>query len=187
MTASTRRTNVAAIVRCGRAQERRSAGAQTAHERQGHMGEVMTADVTLTAGMAFTAETGSGHAIVLDAAAHAGGQKRGPQPMEMLLVGLAGCTGMDVISILRKKRQDVTAYAVRVRGERAETDPKVFTQITVEHIITGHRISPEAAARAIELSETKYCGAGAMLGATAALKHTFCIVELDAEPISPPF
>jgi putative redox protein len=156
------------------------------------MGEVMTVNAALTAHMSFTAETGSGHAVVMDAAEHAGGQNLGPQPMELLLVGLAGCTGMDVISILRKKRQDVTAYAVRVRGERAETDPKVFTHITVEHVVTGHAISPAAVARAIELSETTYCGAGATLGKTATLQHAFRIVEVERErdaepePVGPP-
>jgi putative redox protein len=150
------------------------------------MGEVMTVQSTLTAGMAFSAETGSGHAVTMDAAEHAGGQNSGAQPMELLLVGLAGCTGMDVISILRKKRQEVTAYEVHMRGERAETDPKVFTSVTVEHVVTGHEISPDAVARAIELSETKYCGAGAMLSKTAALKHTFRIVERDVQPVGPP-
>jgi len=97
--------------------------------------------------------------------------------MELLLVGLAGCTGMDVISILRKKRQDVTAYEVHITGVRAEEHPMVFVEITVEHIVTGHRIQPEAVARAIELSEGRYCGAGAMLGKVAHLTHTYHIVE----------
>jgi putative redox protein len=151
------------------------------------MGEVMTAGATLSTRMAFAAETGSGHAVVMDAADHAGGENRGPRPMELFLVGLAGCTGMDVISILRKKRQNVTAYDVHVRGERAEMDPKVFTHITVEHVVTGHDISPAAVARAIELSETTYCGAGATLGKTATLQHTFRIVEVEreAEPVGP--
>src|SRR5579864_7916542 len=131
------------------------------------MPEIMVAQATLETGMRFIASADSGHSVILDAAEHAGGQNAGFQPMEMLLVGLAGCTGMDVISILRKKRQDVTGYAVHVRGERAETDPKVFTHITVEHVVTGHDISPVAVARAIELSETKYCGAGATLGKIA--------------------
>lgn len=146
------------------------------------MGEVMTVHSSLNADMTFSAETGSGHAVIMDAAEHAGGRNLGARPMELLLVGLAGCTGMDVISILRKKRQQVTDYAVRVRGERAETDPKVYTNITVEHIVTGRQINPTAVARAIELSETKYCGAGAMLGKTAALTHTFRIIERDAQP-----
>lgn len=100
--------------------------------------------------------------------------------MELLLVGLAGCTGMDVISILRKKRQQVTGYEVRVTGVRAEEHPMVFAEITVEHIVTGHHVQPEAVARAIELSENKYCGAGAMLGKVAHLTHRFSIVEEKA-------
>lgn len=145
------------------------------------MGEVLTVRSQLTEGMQFAAEAGSGHTVMLDAAEHAGGSGAGFIPMEMLLVGLAGCTGMDVISVLRKKRQQVTGYEVQVRGERAEDHPMVFTDITVEHIVTGHNVSPEAVARAIELSETKYCGAGAMLGKTAKLIHTFRIVEAAPE------
>lgn len=144
------------------------------------MGEVMTVRSQLTEGMQFVAEAGSSHTVTLDAAEHAGGRGTGFVPMEMLLVGLAGCTGMDVIAILRKKHQQVTGYEVRVRGERAEDHPMVFTTITVEHIVTGHAVNPQAVARAIELSATKYCGAGAMLGKTAALTHTFRIME--AEP-----
>lgn len=145
------------------------------------MGEVLTARSQLLDGMQFAAVAGSGHTVILDAAEHAGGRGAGIVPMELLLVGLAGCTGMDVISILRKKRQQVTGYEVRVRGERAEDHPMVFTNITVEHVITGHNVSPEAVARAIELSEGKYCGAGAMLGKTANLIHTFRIVEATPE------
>lgn len=145
------------------------------------MGEVLTVNSRLLDGMQFAAVAGSEHTVVLDAAEHAGGQGAGFVPMEMLLVGLSGCTGMDVISVLRKKRQDVTGYEVRVRGERAEDHPMVFTDITVEHVVTGHNVSPEAVARAIELSETKYCGAGAMLGKTAKLVHTFRIVEATPE------
>lgn len=145
------------------------------------MGEVLTVRSRLLDGMQFAAEAGSGHTVILDAAEHAGGQGAGFVPMELLLVGLAGCTGMDVISILRKKRQQVTGYEVRVRGERAEDHPMVYTDITVEHVITGHDVSPEAVARAIELSEAKYCGAGAMLGKTAKLVHTFRVVEAAPE------
>ncbi len=146
------------------------------------MAEQMTAQATLEAGMRFQAEAGSGHQVILDAAEHAGGEDAGFRPMEMLLVGLAGCTGMDVISILRKKRQDVTGYAVRVLGTRAETNPMVFEVITVEHVVTGHHIQAEAVARAIELSETRYCGAGAMLGKTAHLTHTYRIIEAADTP-----
>lgn len=143
------------------------------------VGEIMTVQTTLTDGMAFSAQAGSGHTVLLDAAEHGGGHDLGFRPMEMLLVGLSGCTGMDVISILRKKQQQVTKYEIFVRGERAEDHPMVFTDITVEHVVTGHNINPQAVARAIELSETKYCGAGATLGKTAHLKHTFRIVESE--------
>ncbi len=142
------------------------------------MGEVMTARSTLAGGTHFNAVAGSGHTVSLDAAVDHGGQDTGFRPMELLLVGLAGCTGRDVISILRKKRQEVTGYEVRVRGERAEDHPMVFTTITVEHVVTGHHVDPAAVARAVELSEAKYCGAGAMLRKTAALTHTFTVREV---------
>ncbi len=141
------------------------------------MAEIMTARARLLDTLCFAAESGSGHVVTLDAAAENGGENRGFRPMEMLLVGLAGCTGMDVISILRKKRQQVSAYEVFVTGKRAEDHPMVFVEITVEHIITGHAIQEEAVARAIALSEKRYCGAGAMLGKVAHLTHTYRIIE----------
>jgi len=141
------------------------------------MAETMTVQSKLATGMRFEVEAGSGHHVTLDAAEHDGGHNEGFRPMELLLVGLAGCTGMDVISILRKKRQDVTAYEVHITGVRAEEHPMVFVEITVEHIVTGHHIQPEAVARAIELSEGRYCGAGAMLGKVAHLTHSYRIVE----------
>jgi len=147
------------------------------------MAEQMTALVKLETGMQFDAEGGSGHHITLDAGEHSGGQNAGFRPMELLLVGLGGCTGMDVISILRKKRQQVTGYEVHVSGIRAEDHPMVFIEITVEHIVTGHRIQPEAIERAIQLSKERYCGAGAMLGKVAHLTHTFRIVEAAEELI----
>ena len=146
------------------------------------MAEVMTARAILQTGVRFEAESGSGHHVTLDAAEHGGGENLGFRPMELLLVGLAGCTGMDVISILRKKRQDVTGYEVRVRGVRAEEHPMVFVEITVEHVITGHHIQPEAVARAVALSEGRYCGAGAMLGKVAHLTHSYRIVEAAETP-----
>lgn len=145
------------------------------------MGEVMTVESRLVEGMSFRAEAGSGHAVLMDAAEHGGGQNQGFRPMELLLVGLAGCTGMDVLSILRKMRQDVTDYEVRVRGERAPEHPMIFLDITVEHVVTGHAVDPAAVARAVELSETRYCGAGAMLRKTAKLVHTYRIIEAAAE------
>ena len=141
------------------------------------MTDAMTVRATLETGMRFDVETGSGHHVILDAAEHNGGQDSGPRPMEMLLVALASCSGMDIITILRKKRQEITAYELRVHGMRAEEHPKVFLDITVEHIFTGHNIRPEAVERAIELTEERYCGASAMLGKTATMTHTFSIID----------
>ena len=136
-----------------------------------------TVRATLETGMRFDVETGSGHRVLLDAAEHNGGQNTGPQPMEILLVGLAGCSGMDIMAILRKKRQDITAYEIRIHGERTEEYPRVFVEITIEHIFTGRAVQPEAVKRAIDLTEERYCGASAMLGKTAKLRHTFRIIE----------
>src|SRR6266699_2550748 len=141
------------------------------------MAEVMTAQATLETGMRFDAASGSGHHVTLDAAEHSGRHNAGFRPMELLLIGLAGCTGMDVISILHKKREPVTGYAVHVVGVRAEDHPMVFVEIDVVHIVTGHHIQSEAVARAIQLSEERYCGAGAMLGKVAHVTHTFRILE----------
>jgi putative redox protein len=137
----------------------------------------MTVRAVLESGMRFDVETGSGHRVILDAAVHNGGQDSGPQPMEMLLVGLAGCSGMDIISILRKKRQDVSGYEVRIHGKRVEEHPRIFVEIEVEHIFTGHNIQPEAVKRAIDLTEERYCGVSATLNKTAKLIHTFRIIE----------
>lgn len=137
----------------------------------------LTVQATLQTGMRFDVETGSGHHVILDAAEHNGGQNTGPQPMEMLLVGLAACAGMDIIAILRKKRQNITAYEIRIHGERREEYPRVFVEITVEHTLTGYGVRPEAVERAIQLTEERYCGASAILSKTATLTHTFRIIE----------
>jgi putative redox protein len=147
------------------------------------VGEQMTATVHLEEDMRFSAESGSGHHLILDATEQHGGKNAGFVPMELLLVSLADCTGMDVISMLRKMRQHVTDYKVHVEGIRAEEHPLVFVEITVEHVVTGHQLQPEAVARAIQLSEERYCGAGAMLGKVAHLTHHFTIVEA-ASPVS---
>ena len=143
------------------------------------MAKILTAVAKLETGMRFDTQSTSGYHVTLDSNAESGGQGAGFSPMEMLLVGLAGCTGMDVISILRKKRQDVTGYEVRVQGIRSDEHPKVFVEISVEHVVTGHNIQPAAVARAIELSETRYCGAQAMLGKVARIINTYRIVEVS--------
>ncbi|MBI4318511.1 MAG: OsmC family protein [Chloroflexi bacterium] len=137
----------------------------------------MEARLSLKEGMRFVGTVPSGHTLVLDAAQESGGTDAGPRPMELLLLALGTCTGMDVISILHKKRQKVTGYEIVVRAERAADYPRIYTSMTVEHIVRGKRISPEAVRRAIELSDEKYCSVGAMLRQSAALTSTFRIVD----------
>jgi putative redox protein len=145
------------------------------------MTDTLSARVALEDGMAFRATTGSGHQLLLDTAPDHGGAGRGPTPMELVLVALGGCTGMDVISILRKMRQDVTGYEVRVTGdERAETHPRVYTAITVEHIVRGRNLDDASVARAVELSATRYCPVSAMLGETATVTHRHRTVQEPA-------
>ena len=140
----------------------------------------LEASVTLREGMAFSAFSGSGHEIILDTR-NDGGQNQGPSPMELLLMGTAGCTAMDVISILRKKRQDVTAYQVLIRGARSDTEPRVFTDITIEHIVTGHQVSETAVVQSIDLSVKKYCGAYAIMSKTAHITVTHRVLEAQNE------
>jgi putative redox protein len=127
--------------------------------------------------MSFTGNAGSGFTLPMDTSPESGGDGQGFRPMELLLVGLAGCTAMDVVSILEKKRQDVTGFEVRVSGERATDHPKVFTQIVVEYIVQGHNLDLTAVERAVELSETKYCSASAMLRKAAAIEHKITLLE----------
>lgn len=141
------------------------------------MANALQATVSLMDGMAFDAEPTSGHVVRVDSAPEVGGNERGPRPMELILMGLGGCTAMDVISILRKMRQDVTAYEVILKGERATEHPRVFTAITVEHVVTGHGVSEEAVEKAVVLSHHKYCPASAMLGKSVKIDHACRVVE----------
>jgi putative redox protein len=117
--------------------------------------------------------------IIFDSDESVGGHNQGFRPLEMLLVGLAGCTAMDVISILKKKKQVVTGFEVAVEGLQAAEHPKYFTDITVVYRVTGRDVDPKAVNRAIELSETKYCGASAMLRAKANIAHRVEIIEVE--------
>lgn len=125
----------------------------------------------------FEATSGSGHTLTLDSGPGGSENDAGPSPMELLMVALAGCTGMDVISTLQKMRQDVRTYEVKVHGVRAEEHPRVYTAVTIEHVVTGHNVEERAVARAIELSETKYCGVSNTLNKTARLTTSYRIVE----------
>ena len=141
------------------------------------MAQEKAARAVLVEGMRFEAETASGHRVVMDSTDVAGGGNTGPSPMDLMLVALAGCTGMDVIAILRKMRQEVTAYTVAVRGTQAEEHPRVYTTVTVEHTVTGRGLNPDLVRRAVELSETRYCPVGAMVGKTANVQHVVTIVD----------
>lgn len=129
-------------------------------------------------GMSFIAQTGSGHLVPMDGAPEAGGHNWAARPMELLLAGAGGCTSFDVISILKKSRQDVRACEVKLTAERANEDPKVFTQIHLHFIVTGRGLKPETVERAVKLSAEKYCSASIMLGKTAEMEHSFEIVEV---------
>jgi putative redox protein len=128
-------------------------------------------------GMSFIAQTGSGHLVPMDGAPEAGGHNWAARPMELLLAGAGGCTSFDVISILKKGRQDIRNCEVRITAERATEDPKVFTQIRMHFVVTGRALKPESVERAVKLSAEKYCSASIMLGKTAAMEHTWEIVE----------
>lgn len=128
-------------------------------------------------GMSFIAETGSGHAVVMDGAPEAGGRNMAPRPMEMLLAGTGGCTAFDVVLILKKGRHAVAGCEVTLEAERAETEPKIFTKIHFHFRVTGKQLKQDAVARAIELSKDKYCSASIMLGKTAEITHDFEIIE----------
>jgi putative redox protein len=141
------------------------------------LSDSLSVSAVLSGPMAFRAITGSGHEAVMDAAPDVGGQDQAARPMELILAGLAGCTGMDVISILRKMHQDVTSYEVRVTGNRVAEHPRVYSRIAVEHVVTGRNLAREQVARAVELSSTRYCPASAMLGKTAEIEHTITLVE----------
>jgi putative redox protein len=128
-------------------------------------------------GLAFEGTATSGFKLALGSSSESGTPDDGFRPLELLLVGLGGCTAMDVISILQKKRQDVTNFEIQVHAERAEDHPKVFTDVTVEYILTGKALDPAAVDRAVELSVTKYCSAQAMLAKAANITHKVTIRE----------
>ena len=128
-------------------------------------------------GMAFMGEAGSGHAVMMDGAPEYGGRNIGIRPMEMLLIGLAGCTGFDVVQILKKGRETVTGCEVEVEAQRATEDPKVFTKIHISYRIRGRGLSPAKAERAVALSKEKYCSASIMLGATAEMSASLEVID----------
>jgi putative redox protein len=143
----------------------------------------MKARVQWLDGRAFVGESGSGHAVVMDGAPESGGRNIGVRPMEMLLLGLGGCTAFDVVMILERMREKVTGLDIALEGERAAEDPKVFTHVKIIYKVTGRNLKPANVERAVNLSAEKYCSASIMFGKTAKIEHAFEIIE-DGEAVS---
>ena len=135
----------------------------------------MRATVKWLDGAAFVGESGSGHAMVIDGAPTAGGRNIGPRPMEMVLIGLGGCSAFDVVLILRKSRQAVTDCRVELEAERADIAPRVFTRIHMVFVVSGSDLRESAVRRAVDLSAEKYCSATAMLRASVEITHEYRI------------
>lgn len=137
---------------------------------------MVKAHVLLNKNMEFQGTSDSGYQITMDADEASGGANKGFRPMELLLVGFGGCSGMDVISILRKKRQDVTGLEMNIQGEKTEDYPKVYKEVTIEYVVKGRGIQAEAVERAIELSLGKYCSVGATLAKSGRITHSYRII-----------
>lgn len=139
----------------------------------------MKARIKWIESVSFVAESGSGHALVMDGAPEGGGRNIGPRPMETVLMGTGGCTAYDVVHILRKSRAPITDCVVEMEAERAAEDPQVFTKIHFHFIVTGKGLKPQQVERAIHLSAEKYCSASIMLAKTANITHNFEIREAE--------
>lgn len=138
----------------------------------------MKARIKWVEDVTFVGESGSGHCVVMDGPPEHGGRNLGVRPMEMMLLGLGGCTTFDVIHILKKARQPVTDCVVELEAERAETEPKVFTRIHVHFVISGRGLKENRVKKAVELSAEKYCSASIMLGqAGVTISHDYEIIE----------
>ena len=136
----------------------------------------MKARVKWLDNMSFVGESGSGHSVVMDGAPEDGGRNLGVRPMEMLLLGMGGCTAFDVVLILKRARQDIIDCEVELEAERAAEVPKVFTKIHVHYIVKGHDLNEKQVARAVSLSAEKYCSASIMLAAVAEISHDYEII-----------
>ncbi len=135
------------------------------------------AKVKFVDGLRFVGEAASGHSVVMDGDPEVGGNDTAIRPSELLLVGLGGCTGMDVISILRKKRQPVTGLELSIKGEKADTHPKRYTDVEVEFTVTGKGVDEEAVKKAVELSMQRYCSVKATLEGTTKVGWSYKVVE----------
>ena len=139
----------------------------------------MKASVKWVQGASFKGESGSGHTVIMDGPPDAGGKDLGVRPMEMILLGVGGCTAFDVMLILQRGRQAVTDCVVELEATRADTEPKVFTHIHIHFVVTGNGLSEKHVKRAIELSADKYCSASIMLKKAVEISHDYEIIETD--------
>ena len=142
----------------------------------------MKATVRWAGEACFVGKTESGHSVLMDGSPEFGGQNRGARPMELLLLGMGGCTAFDVVLILRKARQNITDCVAQLTAERAPEDPKVFTRIHVHFVMTGRLLDARRVEQALKLSAEKYCSASIMLAKTAEITHDFEIIELPKIP-----
>jgi putative redox protein len=136
-------------------------------------------------GVSFVAETGSGHALVVDGAPEAGGRNIGMRPMELFLAGATACTAFDVVWILKRARQPVADCVVEADGERAPAEPKVFTRIHFKYAVAGRGLDPKQVERAVRLSKEKYCSATIMLAHSAEITYEVRIVDADRLDVNP--
>ena len=139
----------------------------------------MQTNLNWAGGAAFIGSSPAGHKVVIDGPPEGGGRDLGPRPMEMILLGLGACTGYDIVSILKKARQEVTGIVISVDGKRADAVPSVFTDINIHFHITGHNVSEKQVDRAIHLSAEKYCSASIMLGKAVNITHTFEVSDSE--------
>ena len=146
-------------------------------------GETMKVRTKWVDGVSFVGESGSGHAVVIDGAPDDGGRNLGMRPMELVLLGTAGCTAFDVVLILRKARQPVADCTVEAEAERADTIPRVFTRIHFKYSVAGRGLDPAQVERAVKLSKDKYCSATQMLAKTAEITYEIAIVDGDRVPL----
>ena len=142
----------------------------------------MKARIKWVEGRTFVGESGSGHKIVLGTAHGPEGRSPGPSAMELVLIGMGGCSAYDVVHILEKGREAIEDVSVALDADRAEQDPKVFTRVHMHFVVKGRRLAPEKVERAIALSVEKYCSASAMIGKTASITHDYEVVDTTASP-----
>lgn len=138
----------------------------------------MNAKVKWVEGLQFVGESATGHTIVMDGDMDTGGKNTGMRPTELLLISLGGCSGMDVISLLKKKKQEITGIEINIKGLKADSYPKKFTEIEIEYVVSGKDVSEEAVKRSVELSMEKYCSVKATLEGVSKISFTYRIIEI---------